>query len=97
MNTPVGEENRLVQAGISLPALVDAGMMKDEKESLNHEMIHQYYAEDSKDKIFGADSQIEIRKEPTLPWYYPGFFRVIAACVALVAGTWLVGRILFIW
>ena len=97
MNTPVGEETRLVKAGISLPAMVDAGMIKDEKESLNHEMIHQYYAQDSKDKIFGKDSQIEIRREPKLPWYYPGFFRVIAACVALVVGTWLVGRILFIW
>jgi SSS family solute:Na+ symporter len=34
MNTPIGDEQRLVEAGIRLPALVDAGLIEDGEEQL---------------------------------------------------------------
>lgn len=97
MNTPVGEESRLIKAGISLPALVDSGLIGDEKEKINVHALDELYNSDAKDKFFGAASNFELRKEKSLPWYYPGFFKVVASCAALVAGTWLLARILFIW
>src|SRR5690606_1747009 len=35
INTPVGDESRLVAAGISLPALVDAGLITNGEEEIN--------------------------------------------------------------
>ena len=96
MNTPVGEESRLVTAGISLPALVDSGLTGEE-ENIKSDVIDKLYKEDSKDKFFGEYSNIELRREPKLSWYYPGFFKVVGAAIALVVGTWLIARILFIW
>jgi hypothetical protein len=60
-------------------------------------VIERLYEEDSANKVFGRSSSIELRREPGLPWYFPGFFRITAACIALVVGTWLVTRLLFIW
>jgi solute:Na+ symporter, SSS family len=97
MNTPVGDESRLVAAGISLPALIDAGLINAEKEKINIDVLEELYHQDSKEKFFGPDSNIELRREKKLAWYYPGFFQVIGASVALVVGTWLIARILFIW
>ncbi len=97
MNTPVGDESRLVAAGISLPALIDAGLIGNEKEKIKVDILEKLYQQDSKDKFFGSDSNIELRREKKLSWYYSGFFMVIGASVALVVGTWLIARILFIW
>jgi solute:Na+ symporter, SSS family len=97
MNTPVGDESRLVAAGISLPALIDAGLISAEKEKINIDVLEELYHQDSKEKFFGSDSNIELRREKKLPWYYSGFFMVIGASIALVVGTWLIARILFIW
>jgi hypothetical protein len=96
MNTPIGEEQRLVQAGIQLPALVDAGLVSDGEEQLKVDLLHRLYDEDARQKMFGADSSIEVRRE-RLSWYLPGFIRVTAACLLLIVGTWLVTRILFVW
>ncbi|HBO45663.1 MAG TPA: hypothetical protein DD670_17395 [Planctomycetaceae bacterium] len=97
MHTPIGQEQRLVEAGIRLPALVDAGLVPTGPERLDAEAVERLYEQDSRDKLFGAGSTIELRREPELPWYYPGFIRIVFACVALVVGTWLITRILFVW
>lgn len=97
MHTPVGKEDRLIAAGIKLPALIDAGLTEEGEEHLNLEKLEELYAEDCRDKFFGPDSAIELRREPTLPWYYRGFGYITLACVGLVFFTWLITRILFIW
>jgi hypothetical protein len=97
LNTPVGRERRLVDAGIRLPALIDAGLVQDGPEQLNTEVVDRLYSEDCKDKFFGPDSNIELRRERGLSWYYPGFVRITLACFALILGTWLITRILFVW
>jgi len=97
LNTPVGQEQRLVEAGIRLPAMVDAGLVEEGDEQINLEKVNELYALDSKDKFFGENSNIELRHERTLPWYWPGFGRIVFACFALIALTWLVTRALFVW
>ncbi|MBE7557898.1 sodium:solute symporter family protein [bacterium] len=97
LNTPIGREARLVEAGIVLPQLVDMKLVENKPERLNPEVLGRLYDEDCRDKFFGPDSTIELRREPTLPWYFLGFFRITAMCVALVAGTWLLTRLLFVW
>jgi len=97
INTPVGEERRLVDAGICLPAMIDAGLVPDGPEDLKVDVLDRLYARDCKDKIFGAESTIELRKEPGFEWYFPGFVRITLACLALVIATWLVTKILFVW
>ena len=97
LNTPVGREERLIKAGIKLSALVDAGLMPDTQEEMNAAEVEKMYAEDSKDKIFGADSTIELRNEPDLQWYYPGFAKIVIACILLVVVTWFVTKLLFVW
>lgn len=97
VNTPVGADQRLVEAGIRLPAMIDAGLVPEGPEELNIEVLDELYAEDSKDKILGADSTIELRKEPGFEWYFPGFVRITLACFALVGATWLITRLLFVW
>jgi len=97
MHTPIGEETRLLEAGIRLPALIDAGFVEDGPEELRVDVLDRLYAEDSNDKFFGPKSSIEIRREPKLPWYYRGFFQITGACFLLVVITWLITRILFVW
>ena len=97
MNTPVGEEQRLVDAGICLPAIIDAGLVPEGPEELKVDVLDKLYAEDCKDKIFGAESTVELRKEAGLEWYFPGFVRITLGCFALVIVTWLATRILFVW
>jgi SSS family solute:Na+ symporter len=96
MNTPIGDEQRLVDAGIRLPALVDAGLVSDGEEQLRIDVLHRLYQEDAQRKVFGADSSIEVRRE-RLPWYLSGFIRVTVSCVLLIVGTWFVTRLLFVW
>jgi solute:Na+ symporter, SSS family len=95
MNTPIGQEQRLVDAGIQLPALVDAGLMPEGAEQLRPEVLDRLYRADSQQKVFGPTSGIELRREK-LGWYLPGFFSVTAQCVGLVLLTWLVTQWLFV-
>ena len=97
LSTPIGQEQRLVDAGVRLPALIDAGLVPDNPEELDDREIERLYEEDSRDKVFGRESAFELRREPGLPWYFPGFLRITAACFALVGVTWLVTRVLFVW
>lgn len=96
MNTPIGQEERLVRAGVQLPALIDAGLVEDGPEQLDTQTLNELYESDSQKKLFGPDSQIEIRRE-RLPWYTRGFISVTAGCVILVIGTWFFTRLLFVW
>jgi SSS family solute:Na+ symporter len=96
MNTPIGHEQRLVDAGIQLPALVDAGLIQGGPEQVRPDVVDSLYQADAQQKIFGARSSIELRRE-RLPWYLPGFLQVSAACVLLVVLTWLTTRVLFVW
>lgn len=96
MNTPIGMEKRLVDAGIRLPSLIDAGLVDEGEETLRPEVVKAIYEEDSKAKYFGPESTIELRRE-RLGWYAAGFWGVTLGCIVLVAATWLVTRVLFIW
>ncbi len=97
MNTPVGHEHRLVEAGIRLPAMIDAGLVPEGQEVLNVHVLNELYEADCRDKIFGVESSIELRREPGFEWYFPGLARITIACLGLVAATWLITRILFVW
>jgi Na+/proline symporter len=96
MNTPIGQEQRLIDAGIHLPTLVDAGLVPDGPETVRPAELARLYRADAEQKIFGPESAIELRRE-RLPWYLPGFIRVTASCVLLIVLTWLVPRIFFVW
>ena len=97
LNTPIGQEQRLIDAGIVLPQLIDLGLVPEGPEWINVAKIEEFYARDCQDKVFGPDSSCELRREPTLPWYFPGFIRITAACFLLIIGTWLITKILFVW
>lgn len=93
LNTPVGQEQRLVRAGIVLPALIDKGLVEEGTgEEIDPQELDRLYKQYAGDKFFPA---LELRKEPTLPWYFPGFVRITLACFALIGLTWLI-RFLFI-
>ena len=96
LNTPIGQERRLVEAGIRLPALVDAGLAEEGPEVVRGSVLDELYRSDAQQKIFGPSSNVEIRRE-RLPWYLPGFLSVTVQCVALVVLTWLATRLLFVW
>jgi Na+/proline symporter len=97
--TPVGEEKQLVDAGIRLPALIDAGLIPESpgEEVLRADEVHRLEAAYAKNKLFGEQSTIELRREPTHPWYFRGFVLITISCAGLVVGTWLATRVLFVW
>lgn len=97
MHTPVGEESTLVRLGIKLPALVDKGLTPDGPEAIDEHALDRYYEAICRDKFFGPESPIELKREPQLPWYYPGFLWSVAACFALLGLTWLVPKMVFVW
>ena len=97
MNTPIGQEQRLVEAGIKLPALIDAGLMPEGPEDLDSEKLAELAAEDRERKLFGPDSRLELFHDPTTSWYLPGFLSVTACCFGLVGLTWLLTRYFFVW
>lgn len=97
MNTPVGAESRLIEAGIKLPSLIDAGLVEDGPEQLNIKKVKQLYEQDCQDKFFGPQSNIELRREKGFEWYYPGFAKITLYCIGLVFFTWLITKLLFVW
>ncbi len=97
VNTSVGDEARLVRAGIKLPALVDAGLVPAGPEKIDLDELRRLDRLDAEDKFLGAHSALELRREPKLPWYYPGMLRIVLASAGLVAFTWLGTRLLFVW
>ncbi len=97
ISTPIGQENLLLRIGIRLPFMGDAGKVYESDESLDETELTRLYDENAVNKIFGKNSSMEFRCEPTLPWFYKGFFIMILSCVGLVFLTWLLTRLLFIW
>jgi Na+/proline symporter len=89
LNTPIGQEQRLIDAGIALPALGNEEAKEDTQK------IDELYNLDAEDKLFGVDSSVELRREKTLPWYFPGFIRITIACFALILITWGLLKVLF--
>jgi Na+/proline symporter len=97
MNTEIGNEQRLVDCGIRLPSLIDAGLVDEGPEQIDEDRLAELTTEQAASKRFGPAGNIELRREPNHEWYELGFVLVTLSCVALVAGTWLVTRILFVW
>ena len=92
LNTPIGQEKRLIEAGIVLPGL-DLEDRESPKE--DQDKISRLYSIDAEDKVFGKDSNIELRRERTHTWYFPGFIRITIACFALILITWGLLQVLF--
>jgi Na+/proline symporter len=90
LSTPIGQDSRLIQAGISLPAL------KTESDTTLPEMdpdkIRELYQSYAGDKLFGRDSSIEVRWEEGLRWYYRGFVVISLSCFGLMAFVFLVSK-----
>ena len=64
LNTPVGQDARLQETWIKLPAMINASPEKTA--SIGYEdtnKIHQLYEFYAQDKIFGPTSNIELRRE----------------------------------
>jgi hypothetical protein len=97
MNTAIGKEQGLVDAGIKLPSLIDAGIVEEGEEELNTQRINDLYEQQSDEKFFGRNSFCELRKQKDFPGYYKGLIRISIGCVLLVVLTWLVPRLLFVW
>jgi len=97
MNTPVGQEQRLIDAGILLPALRDTSMTHARTEEIRAKTLEDHYSHDARHKIFGADSSIELRRDPSAPWYFRGLIFITLACLGLIVATWLLTRLLFVW
>ena len=97
MNTPIGREQRLVEAGIKLPALIDAEITVAGEETINPAVLDTLVQADAGAKLFGPGSTIELRREPELDWYVRGFVAVTLSCVGLIVLTWLTTRVLFVW
>lgn len=97
MNTPIGQEQQLADAGIRLPSMIDAGIVKNEPEQIDNEKIKRLYKEQSKEKFFGPDSNLEFREQRDFPGYWRGLGWITLGCVLLVVITWIIPRILFIW
>jgi len=88
LNTPVGQDARLQETGIKLPAMNNASPEKTtsiEYEDTNK--IHQLYEFYAQDKIFGPTSNIELRRESELQWFYRGVLSVTIWCVTLIVGV----------
>ena len=97
MNTPVGQEQRLIDAGILLPALRDSSMTHGGTEEIRAKTLEDYYSQDARHKILGADSSIELRRDPSAPWYFRGVVIITFSCLGLIVATWLLTRVLFVW
>ena len=98
LNTPIGQEAALVQAGINLPAMSDGHIdvpntlhtieaEKIDGEKIDGEKISRLYDRYAQHKICGPTSSIEIRKEHGLGWYYRGFVIIRLGCFVLILVT----------
>jgi hypothetical protein len=89
LNTVPGQEDRLRRVGIELPAMPPAGDLGvTSGHGIDERALADLYQAQSKYKLFGASSTIEILKEPGLGWYYRGFVQILAACLLLLGGAW---------
>jgi uncharacterized sodium:solute symporter family permease YidK len=96
LHTPLGQEAKLKAAGIRLPAMTGSDGAGDPEpvEEIDARALAELHEEQSKHKVFGPGSSVEILNEPGLGWYYRGFVLISLVCCALLGATWLGGRIL---
>lgn len=97
MKTPIGQEQRLVDAGVRLPLMIDDGLVENEPESLDAGKLRELRQQDGETKLFGPESDLELYRLSWSHWYVRGFLLISAGCVGLVVVTWLVLRMVFVW
>ena len=85
LSTPVGQDERLRQAGIQLPAM--AGTDAAQPPPPDPEKIHELYRFYARDKIYGPSSAIELRREAGLQWFYRGFVSITLWCLGLIGAA----------
>ena len=85
LSTPVGQDEKLRQAGIQLPAM--AGADATEPPAPDPEKIGELYRFYARDKIYGASSTIELRREAGLQWFYRGFVSITLWCLGLIGAA----------
>jgi SSS family solute:Na+ symporter len=96
LHTPLGQEAQLEAAGIRLPAMRENVKASDPEpvEQIDERALTALHEAQSKHKVFGASSSVEILNEPGLGWYYRGFVLISLLCCALLGAAWLGSRIL---
>lgn len=85
LSSPVGEDAKLQEAGIHLPAMARTDIAKTPPQDA--EKIRQLYAFYARDKIFGPSSTIELRREAGLEWFYRGVVSITLWCLGLIAAA----------
>ncbi len=85
LGSPVGEDAKLHEAGIQLPAMARIDASKPP--SADAKKIRRLYELYAQDKIFGPSSAIELRREAGLEWFYRGFVSITLWCLGLIAAA----------
>ena len=85
LSTPVGQDEKLHQAGIQLPAM--AGTDATQPPAPDPEKIGELYRFYARDKIYGSSSTIELRREAGLQWFYRGFVSITLWCLGLIGAA----------
>ena len=85
LSTPVGQDEKLLEAGIQLPAM--AGTDAARPPAPDPEKIGELYRFYARDKIYGSSSTIELRWEPELQWFYRGFVSITLWCLGLIGAA----------
>ena len=85
LSTPVGQDEKLRQAGIQLPAM--AGTDAAQPPAPDPEKIGELYRFYARDKIYGSSSTIELRREAGLQWFYRGFVSITLWCLGLIGAA----------
>jgi len=85
LSTPVGQDEKLRQAGIQLPAM--AGTDAAQPPAPDPGKIGELYRFYARDKIYGPSSTIELRREAGLQWFYRGFVSITLWCLGLIGAA----------
>ena len=96
LNTPIGQDPRLRDVGIRLPAMErgSIGEEADPQEQIDAQALEDLYQSYAAHKFCGRDSNIETLKERGLGWYYRGAGWLTGACLLLIGGLWLAARLM---
>ena len=85
LSTPVGQDEKLRQAAIQLPAM--AGPDAAQPPAPDPGKIGELYRFYARDKIYGPSSTIELRREAGLQWFYRGFVSITLWCLGLIGAA----------
>ena len=96
LSTPIGKDAALIEAGIDLPAMKksEGTNYSAEPIEMNPEKVKKLYDRYAQNKIFGPSSNIEIRKEAELGWFYRGFFKIVACCFGLILIALVISKVM---